>query len=231
MALKQEPDGDTPDNSDRCSAWNLMSNRRHTAASKIEKFKQARLGCRCHHQQGGLQTTAAAAIAMTAWTISSVSCGCSRSAEQRSCAARNRSAVDSDGRRSLYRHDELHDAGCLARTVGDGETKTLDHGGGTTVATRIGKKPNESTLTRFFVGRRPIDQEITGMWESPDGKVMFINVQHPGDTTTAATIGDPSKFTKTLARQRWVRRWRYGTAQPRCATVMITKNDGGRIGS
>jgi secreted PhoX family phosphatase len=112
--------------------------------------------------------------------------------------------------------------------VGDGGTLTLNYGGGTSVTTRIGKKPSESTLKRFFVG--PSEQEITGMCETPDGKVMFINVQHPGESTSATNLADPSKFTS-----HWPGNGGYGaggtTARPRSATVMITKNDGGRIGS
>lgn len=112
--------------------------------------------------------------------------------------------------------------------VGDGDTPTLDYGNGVTVTTRRGKKPTASTLKRFFIG--PVDQEITGMCETPDGKVMFINVQHPGDGTRAADLGDPAKYTS-----HWPGNGGYGAgganARARSATVMITKNDGGRIGS
>ena len=113
-------------------------------------------------------------------------------------------------------------------TVGDGEALTLDYGSSGTVATRIGKKPTASTLKRFLVG--PVDQEITGLCESPDGKVLFVNVQHPGEETAFADIADPSKYTS-----HWPGNAGYGvggaTARPRSATVMVTKNDGGRIGT
>ena len=113
-------------------------------------------------------------------------------------------------------------------TVGDGGPLTLDYGANGTVTTRMGKKPAASTLKRFLVG--PIDQEITGLCETPDGKVLFVNVQHPGEETTFADIADPSKYTS-----HWPGNAGYGaggaTARPRSATVMVTKNDGGRIGT
>jgi secreted PhoX family phosphatase len=116
----------------------------------------------------------------------------------------------------------------LPGQVGDGGPLTLNYGGGTTVTTRIGKKATPATLKRFFVG--PAGNEITGMCETPDGKVMFINVQHPGDDTAVADIGDPSRYVS-----HWPGNGGYGAgganARPRSGTVMITKNDGGRIGS
>jgi uncharacterized protein len=113
-------------------------------------------------------------------------------------------------------------------TVGDGGPLTLDYGGGTTVTTRIGKKPTATTLKRFLVG--PFDQEITGLCETPDGKVLFVNVQHPGEGTPFSAISDPTRYTS-----HWPGNAGYGAgganARPRSATVMITKNDGGRVGS
>ncbi|MBL8324058.1 MAG: PhoX family phosphatase [Rubrivivax sp.] len=113
-------------------------------------------------------------------------------------------------------------------TVGDGGPLTLDYGASGTVTTRIGKKPTASTLKRFLVG--PVDQEITGLCETPDGKVIFVNVQHPGEDTAFSNIGDPTKFTS-----HWPGNAGYGAgganARPRSATVMITKNDGGRVGT
>ncbi|MDZ7590652.1 MAG: DUF839 domain-containing protein [Rubrivivax sp.] len=111
--------------------------------------------------------------------------------------------------------------------VGDGAAMTLDYGS-RQVTTHMGKKPTASTLKRFLVG--PVEQEITGLVETPDGKVMFINVQHPGSDTSAANIADPSKYTS-----HWPGNAGYGAgganARPRSATVMIVKNDGGRIGT
>ena len=99
---------------------------------------------------------------------------------------------------------------------------------GRTVTTRMGKKPTAATLKRFLVG--PAGQEITGMCETPDGKVLFLNVQHPGEDTSTAVIGDPTKY-----QSHWPGNAGYGVgganARPRAATVMVVKNDGGRVGS
>ncbi len=109
-------------------------------------------------------------------------------------------------------------------TLGDGETKTLNYGS-VSVTTRVGKKPTASTLKRFYVG--PYDCEVTGLCETPDGKTIFINIQHPGDGTAAADLADPSKYTS-----QWPSNVGYGAGKrPRSATVVITKNNGQRIGT
>ena len=112
--------------------------------------------------------------------------------------------------------------------VGDGAKKTLDYGSGTTVDTWQGKAPTADTLKRFLVG--PKDCEITGLAETPDGKALFVNIQHPGETIRQADLGDTSKYLS-----HWPGNAGYGasgaTARPRSATVVITKNDGGRIGT
>ena len=110
-------------------------------------------------------------------------------------------------------------------TVGDGAKKTLPHSSALSVDTFIGKAPTADTLKRFLVG--PKDCEITGLAETPDGKTMFINIQHPGEGTKMADVADPTKYTS-----QWPSNAGYGAGQrPRSATIVITKNDGGRIGS
>ncbi|QSI34050.1 DUF839 domain-containing protein [Variovorax sp. RKNM96] len=111
----------------------------------------------------------------------------------------------------------------LPGKVGDGAAKTITNvDGGTTgtQATFVGKAPGTDGLRRFLVG--PKDCEITGIAESGDGRALFVNIQHPGETTSAASIGDPTKF-----GSHWPEG---GNARPRSATVVITKNDGGLIG-
>lgn len=116
--------------------------------------------------------------------------------------------------------------------VGDGVRTTLNYtrtdGSTTTVSTYVGKKPAADTLKRFLVG--PKDCEITGATETPDGKTLFINIQHPGESISKANVTDPSKFTS-----HWPGNIGYGAgganARPRSATIAITKNDGGRIGT
>jgi uncharacterized protein len=104
--------------------------------------------------------------------------------------------------------------------------------GAALAATRRGAQVTSSTLRRFLVG--PRDQEITGVTETPDGRTMFVNVQHPGEDTpsanTAANAGDFNSY--------WPRGERAPGSvaaptgqRPTSATVVITKNDGGRIGT
>ena len=117
----------------------------------------------------------------------------------------------------------------LPGTVGDGAKKTLNYtktdGSALNVDTYVGKAPGADKLKRFLVGAK--DCEITGLCETPDGKAMFINIQHPGEGTKMADIAAPAKYTS-----QWPSNAGYGAGKrPRSATIVITKNDGGRIGS
>ena len=113
--------------------------------------------------------------------------------------------------------------------VGDGGTRTLTYpratGGDLVVTTRVGALPTADTLKRFLVG--PAGCEITGLCETPDGKTMFINIQHPGEGTSQANLADVSKY-----QSQWPSNAGYGAGKrPRSATIVIRKDDGGRIGS
>jgi hypothetical protein len=108
--------------------------------------------------------------------------------------------------------------------VGDGGARTVKHGD-KTVTTYVGKTPTPTTLARFLVGPRGC--EITGWCETPDGRAVFINIQHPGEGTKMADVADPAKY-----QSQWPANAGYGAGQrPRSATIVITKNDGGVIGS
>jgi len=111
----------------------------------------------------------------------------------------------------------------LPGKVGDGGAKTITNVDGSTTATQatfIGKAPGTDGLRRFLVG--PIDCEITGIAESGDGRALFVNIQHPGESTAKGNISDPTKF---------LSHWPDGgNTRPRSATIVITKNDGGLIG-
>ena len=75
-------------------------------------------------------------------------------------------------------------------------------------------------VRRFLTG--PKGQEITGVITTPDGRTMFINVQHPGATTSA----------ENFVEGRLDSHWPDGGGRvPRSATVAITKTDGGVVGS
>ena len=100
-----------------------------------------------------------------------------------------------------------------------------------TVSTYAGKKMTDTIFKRFLTA--PKGAEVTGLAESPDGKALFINIQHPGENTVAANIGDPSKYESHFPGSgAGVAAYGPGgaTARPRSSTVMITKNDGGIIG-
>lgn len=113
--------------------------------------------------------------------------------------------------------------------VGDGKKVTLNYpranGSTLSVDTYVGAAATADTLKRFLVG--PVGSEITGIAETPDGKALFVNIQHPGETTAAGNIADPGKYTS-----QWPANAGYGAGRrPRSATIVITKNDGGRIGT
>lgn len=74
--------------------------------------------------------------------------------------------------------------------------------------------PASGDLRRLFTG--VTGDEITGITTTPDRRTMFINIQHPGN-------GDPSltNFPAPLD----------GVTVPRDATIVITRKDGGIIGS
>jgi secreted PhoX family phosphatase len=117
----------------------------------------------------------------------------------------------------------------LAGSVGDGKKVTVPNvkadGSILNVDTYVGKAATPDTLKRFLVG--PKGCELTGITETPDGKALFVNIQHPGETTAAANVGDVTKYTS-----QWPANAGYGAGKrPRSATLVITKNDGGRIGS
>jgi secreted PhoX family phosphatase len=77
-------------------------------------------------------------------------------------------------------------------------------------------------IRRFLVG--PAGCEITGACATPDGRTMFINIQHPGET--ASERSDP-------ANPRAISNWPdfRANGRPRSATVVIRKADGGMIGT
>ncbi|WP_076998904.1 PhoX family phosphatase, partial [Variovorax sp. KK3] len=111
----------------------------------------------------------------------------------------------------------------LPGKVGDGAAKTITNVSGATTrqqATIAGKAPGTDGLRRFLVG--PKDCEITGIAESGDGRALFVNIQHPGETTPNANIANPAQF-----GSHWPDG---GNARPRSATIVITKDDGGIVG-
>ncbi len=66
--------------------------------------------------------------------------------------------------------------------------------------------PETREIKRFLVG--PQGCEVTGVTMTPDQKTLFVNIQHPEAFWPDASV-----------------------ERPRCATVIVTKDDGGVIGS
>ena len=85
--------------------------------------------------------------------------------------------------------------------------------------------PATGQTRRFLTG--PTNCEVTGVTFTPDGRTMFINIQHPGESTTFwnSQFGAP-----TVSNPTTVSTWPYG-GRPRSATVVIRKSDGGVIGT
>jgi len=109
--------------------------------------------------------------------------------------------------------------------VGDGAprdvTSTLN-GATRTVTTRIGAAPG-AQIRRFLVG--PKECEITGIHSTPDGRSLFVNIQHPGENGGPANITSNWPQSQPVAGQPVA-----AGGRPRSATIVVTRNDGGVVG-
>ena len=77
-------------------------------------------------------------------------------------------------------------------------------------------------VRRFLTA--PTNSEVTGVTFTPDGRTLFINVQHPGETPSdRSDPAEPAKYSNWPDFQPGGR--------PRSSTVVIRKADGGVIGS
>jgi secreted PhoX family phosphatase len=75
---------------------------------------------------------------------------------------------------------------------------------------------------RFLVGPRVC--EVTGAFVTPDERTMFVGIQHPGEAPVGSNDpANPKQFSS----------WPDGNAggRPRSSCIVITKDDGGPIGS
>ncbi|MCT2590299.1 PhoX family phosphatase [Streptomyces sp. N2-109] len=77
--------------------------------------------------------------------------------------------------------------------------------------------PRTGDIRRFLVG--PPRCEITGITSTPDGRSLFVNIQHPGDSGTPQDPRASSNWPDFSA-----------TGRPRSATIVITREDGGVVG-
>jgi uncharacterized protein len=104
----------------------------------------------------------------------------------------------------------------------DVSTSTLNHGDYARLGNNmmLAADPTTGEVRRFLTG--PGGCEITGVIATPDGRTMFVNIQHPGET--ASERSDPARPTAVSA-------WPNGAGRPRSATIAIRKRDGGVIGA
>ncbi len=88
--------------------------------------------------------------------------------------------------------------------------------------------PATRQFRRFLTG--PNRCEVTGITMTPDGRHLFVGIQHPGE---AAPAEEPTRYSDWPASQ-WSRR-SDGTplpaGRPRSGVVVISKEDGGIVGS
>lgn len=86
--------------------------------------------------------------------------------------------------------------------------------------------PLSGQVRRFLTGPRGC--EVTGISTTPDGKTLFVNIQHPGESPSER--GNPEQPTAVSA-------WPgnqfpgLGDGRPRSATVAIRRIDGGVVGA
>lgn len=81
--------------------------------------------------------------------------------------------------------------------------------------------PSSGETRRFLTG--PVNCEVTGITSTPDGRTLFVNIQHPGESPSErADPGKPTAYSAWPANQ-------FSEAvggRPRSATVVITRRDG-----
>ncbi|MBL8539738.1 MAG: PhoX family phosphatase [Betaproteobacteria bacterium] len=99
------------------------------------------------------------------------------------------------------------------RTIGRGDYANLGNN------QMLAADPATGEVRRFLTG--PNGCEITGATQTPDGRTMFVNIQHPGEAPDER--GNPD-------HPDAVSSWPDG-GRPRSATIVIRKNDGGVIGT
>ena len=82
--------------------------------------------------------------------------------------------------------------------------------------------PKTGDIRRFLVG--PVGCEVTGATSTPDGRTLFLNIQHPGESPSERSeAAAPRKFSNWPDQK--------SDGRPRSATVVVRKNDGGVIGT
>jgi uncharacterized protein len=89
--------------------------------------------------------------------------------------------------------------------------------------------PNTREARRFLTA--PPHAEVTGIAMTPDGRTLFVGIQHPGEDAPAS---NPQQYSSWPASQ-WTTQADGVTplpfGRPRSSVVVITKDDGGIIGT
>jgi len=88
--------------------------------------------------------------------------------------------------------------------------------------------PATGEIRRFLTG--PVGCEVTGVIMTPDMKTMWANIQHPGEMPS---VLEDRGIKKSPANPNAASNWpdHLPNGRPRSATVLITRNDGGVIGT
>ncbi|MBQ1764769.1 MAG: PhoX family phosphatase [Aquincola sp.] len=109
--------------------------------------------------------------------------------------------------------------------VGDGSGDFVNVGGNMMVCA----DPATGQTRRFLTG--PNKCEVTGITMTPDGKTLFVGIQHPGED---ALYTNPTQFSNWPQNQWSVEAdgvTPLPAGRPRSAVVVITKANGGIIGT
>jgi len=81
--------------------------------------------------------------------------------------------------------------------------------------------PLSGEVRRFLTG--PVASELTGATWTPDGRTLFVNIQHPGSGVRRDGSSNPRQFSNWPDFR--------ADGRPRSATVAIRRTDGGVIGA
>ena len=107
---------------------------------------------------------------------------------------------------------------------GDGQGDWVNIGGNSMLCA----DPSTGMTRRFLTS--PPYCEVTGVISTPDGKSMFVGIQHPGEDWNIG-FTDNSRWPDNGANGPTTASGRDRVYKPRSAVVVITKDDGGVIGT